>query len=53
MEEIKPISREEVCGAAELVSFGKGLGIDCIPDRILYIKDPGGIIIKKLTELVN
>ena len=51
--EIKPVSREEVCRAAELVSSGKGLGIDCIPDRILDVKDPGGIVIKKLTELVN
>jgi hypothetical protein len=33
--EIEPVSMEEVCRAAKLVSFGKGLGIDCIPDRIL------------------
>ncbi len=51
--EIEPVSREEVCQAAGLVSLGKGLGIDCIPDRILDAKDPEGIVIKKLTELVN
>jgi len=48
---IKPVSYRNVLDAAKMVSIGKGLGIDCIPDQIL--RDTNEVITKKLTDLVN
>jgi len=51
VNDLKPASIEEVTAAAELVSSGKGLGIDCVPDVLLKMSLPR--ILEKLVEFVN
>jgi hypothetical protein len=48
---IEPTTCEEINELAGVVSAGKGIGIDCIPDVILGTGDSR--IVRKLTELIN
>jgi len=48
---IEPTTYNEVAELAEVISTGKGIGMDCIPDIILGTGDPR--VIRKLAELVN
>jgi exonuclease III len=48
---IEPVTSEEISELTEVISAGKGIGMDCIPDTILGIGDFR--IVGKLAELVN
>ena len=48
---IESTSSEEITRAASVVSVGKGLALDCIPDIFLKCSPPR--LIEKLVELVN
>lgn len=48
---IEPVSLAELLRAAQSVSVGKGLGIDCIPDVLLKLATPEVLV--KLTAFVN
>jgi hypothetical protein len=48
---IEPTTCDEVAELAEVISTGKGIGMDCIPDIILGTGDSR--IVRKLTELIN
>ena len=48
---IEAVSQDELETSAAMVSTGKGIGIDCIPDVILSIKKQG--VLEKLKGLVD
>ena len=48
---IEPTTCDEIVGLTEVISAGKGIGMDCIPDIILGTGDSR--IVGKLAELVN
>jgi len=48
---IEPATCEEISEIAGVISAGKGIGMDCIPDMILDTGDSR--IMTKLTELIN
>ncbi len=51
IREISHIGREEINACVEIISSGKGLGTDCIPDTLLQL--PNSEVRSKLYQFVN